>query len=119
MASLAGWQWVWVAELSSVVPRLDPEWTMGPEGTVDPEWTVGLLFPRLERCNLSVVELLRQNSAWVFENPCKEDAPAVLSRAGWGLAPFPGALSPLQHPQAPCRQGQCGGEGSDSTLRLQ
>ncbi|XP_066218746.1 epididymal-specific lipocalin-6 [Saccopteryx leptura] len=24
---------------------------------------------RLERCDLSVVELLRQNSAWVFENP--------------------------------------------------
>lgn len=61
-----------------------------------------------------MVELLRQNSGWVFENPCKEDTTVVVSGALWALAPFPcrfgqqpWALVPPLHPQAPCRQGQC------------
>ncbi|XP_016067306.1 PREDICTED: epididymal-specific lipocalin-6 [Miniopterus natalensis] len=39
--------------------------------TLTPENKLKVLSSRhrLERCNLSVVELLRQNSAWVFENP--------------------------------------------------
>lgn len=36
---------------------------------LDPELTRSLFFSRLERCDLNVVELLRQASGWVFENP--------------------------------------------------
>ena len=46
------------------------------------------LLPRPDGCRQSTVELLKQDSRWVFENPCEYDAPRTsLSdhREGWPL----------------------------------
>lgn len=37
------------------------------------------LLPRPDGCRQSTVELLKQNSRWVFENPCECDAPGTFS----------------------------------------
>uniref|UniRef100_A0A8C0A747 Uncharacterized protein n=1 Tax=Bos mutus grunniens TaxID=30521 RepID=A0A8C0A747_BOSMU len=72
---------------------------------------------RLERCHLQAVELRRQNSRWVFGNPCKDDghdgpsgqrgdssSPLTAIRlpsAPSGLGPSTRAASP-----GPCVRGQ-------------
>lgn len=66
-----------------------------------PVLSVGDVFPRLERCDVNVVELLRQNSGWVFENPGKEPAP-MGSRRPWGCACL------LGRPWWVLPQGYCG-----------
>lgn len=60
-------------------------------------------FPRLETCDLSVMELVRQNSGWVFENPCKEDATVgagSISLPALGRSSGPSVLLSLPRPPA-------------------
>lgn len=81
--TLAGWAW------GAVLPSSAESGPRADHGPFP-------FFPRLETCDLSVMELLRQNSGWVFENPCKEDG-----TVGTGSISLPAALGPLSSAVSP------------------
>lgn len=75
--------------------------------TLDPELRTDRLFSGLERCDVGTVLLRRQNSGWVFENPCKATASAVSlgvpGSVGMGSLAWPALREGegIGHPQTP------------------